>query len=115
MKDLVHGEQHTLVLSGELSRESVPVFEAAIVLLCAQGSTAMALDLGNLTLVDSAGLRSISLARKLCDSHECEFSLAPLSRAFNASSQRLRAPLIPAAERRAAHERRSLTPRVAMR
>jgi anti-anti-sigma factor len=94
VKDLVHGGVHTLVLTGELSRASVPILETAIALLCAQGTTAIALDLGNLTFVDSVGLRAIFLARKLCDRHECDFSLAPLSRAFNApASRRLDAPL----------------------
>ena len=89
VQDIDSDGLHTCLLTGRLDRASAPAFAATIVQLCEEGATGVALDLGNLKFVDSAGLDAISLARDLCESHGCDFSLTPLSRAFNVPSRDL--------------------------
>jgi anti-anti-sigma regulatory factor len=79
---------HTWLLAGRLNRATAPAFNATMALLCAQGVSGIALDLGRLRSVDSAGLRAISFARELCGSHGFELSLTPLSR-VNGPQRRL--------------------------
>ena len=71
--------RHTWLLTGRLSRATALAFESMVVLLCERGAAGLALDLRELTRVDSAGLRAISLARELCGQRGCEFSLISLS------------------------------------
>ena len=73
-------ERHTLILTGELDLASAPVLHRRISQLCRRGASAIALDLGNLTFLDSAGLRAVLLSREICERHGCEFSLIPLAR-----------------------------------
>lgn len=64
-----------LTLRGELDIASVPTLEAAVTRLCAEGRTAITLDLSRLVFIDSTGLAAIVLAGKLCEKNGFEFSL----------------------------------------
>lgn len=67
--------RHTLVLDGELDMASAPTLVDAIHRLCTPDSAEVALDLSGLTFMDSTGLRSVLLAKELCDRNGCGFSL----------------------------------------
>ncbi len=66
-----------LVLSGELDIRSIPTLEAAITHCYAGGATAITLDLSGLSFIDSAGLWTITAARRWCERQGYGFSLIP--------------------------------------
>jgi anti-sigma B factor antagonist len=68
---------HTLVLSGELDTRSVPILESAISRCCADGPTAIILDLSELTFIDSSGLWTILAAMRWCERQGRGFSIIP--------------------------------------
>lgn len=76
VQDVVNGNRHRLMLSGELDSASAGELEAVILRVCGEGN-AVVLDLSRLTTMDSSGLRLILLARSL--SRECgsDFSVIP--------------------------------------
>jgi anti-anti-sigma factor len=43
--------------------------------LCADGTKEITLDLSKLTFMGSTGLRTVLLAKELCEQHGCEFLL----------------------------------------
>src|SRR5205085_5400249 len=67
---------HMLTLLGELDHATAPELEAAIVRLCNDGAKEIVLDLRELSRIDSTGWRVIYTGEKLCDGHECDFSIA---------------------------------------
>jgi anti-anti-sigma factor len=69
--------QCTLVLSGEVDLVTAPQLEDAVLQVCAEGANALALDLSDLTFIDSRGLRSILETQKLCAKYKAEFVLTP--------------------------------------
>jgi anti-anti-sigma factor len=71
------GARHTLVLSGELDLASAPALEATIERTARGGTRAITLDLSGLTFIDSCGLRSILLAKQLCEARSYDFVLVP--------------------------------------
>jgi anti-anti-sigma factor len=73
--DVVSGEDHTLLLSGELDMAAEDELETAIV-SCANAAR-LTLDLSQLTLMDSTGLTLILLADELCKAHGIVFALVP--------------------------------------
>ncbi|MCW3029146.1 MAG: anti-sigma factor antagonist [Solirubrobacterales bacterium] len=75
VQDLVSGEDHTLVLSGELDVAEGDELEAAIV-SCANAAR-LTLDLSELTFMDSAGLTLVLLADGLCKARGIVFALVP--------------------------------------
>jgi anti-anti-sigma factor len=75
IEDLVSGDDHTLVLSGELDMAAEDELETAIV-SCANAAQ-LTLDLSQLTFMDSTGLTLVLLADDLCKAHEIEFALVP--------------------------------------
>jgi anti-anti-sigma factor len=77
VQDSVCGGRHTLVLSGELDIAPATALDTMIRRLCTEETTGIALDLRRLTLIDSAGLKAIMLAKDRCESHGYEFFLIP--------------------------------------
>ena len=73
---------HVIALSGELDVASAPGLRAQVVELCAGGARSIAIDLGELTFIDSAGLRAIMRAKSLCEEQSCDFSLVPGSKSI---------------------------------
>jgi anti-sigma B factor antagonist len=76
VQDVVNGNRHRLVLSGELDLATAPELEAVILRICGDGK-AVVLDLRGLTSMDSSGLRLMLLARSLCRECGSELSVIP--------------------------------------
>lgn len=76
VQDVVTGNCHRLVLSGELDLTTAPELEAVILRICGEGKTVV-LDLRGLSSMDSSGLRLMLLARSLCRECGSEFSVIP--------------------------------------
>jgi anti-anti-sigma factor len=68
------GRMHTLVLIGELDRSSAHTLEAAIERL-EGGTSAITLDLSNLTHIDSTGVAVIAFRSRLCQRRGYDFAL----------------------------------------
>jgi anti-anti-sigma factor len=66
-----------LVLTGELDSDSISTLEAAISGCCTNGQSSITLDLSELAFIDSAGLWTITIARKWAESHGHAFWLIP--------------------------------------
>jgi anti-sigma B factor antagonist len=76
VQDVVSGNRHRLVLSGELDLATAPELEAVLLRICGDGK-AVVLDLRGLTSMDSSGLRLMLLARSLCRECGSELSVIP--------------------------------------
>jgi anti-anti-sigma factor len=76
VQDVVNGNRHTLILTGELDLASAGDLEPVILRLCGDVS-ALVLDLTRLRFMDSNGLRLILLAGSLCRERGCEFAVIP--------------------------------------
>jgi anti-anti-sigma factor len=76
VQDVVNGNRHRLILSGELDLVTAPELEAVILQICGDGK-AVVLDLSRITSMDSCGLRLILLARSLCRECGSEFLVIP--------------------------------------
>jgi anti-anti-sigma factor len=76
VQDVVNGNRHRLMLSGELDLATAPELEAVILQICGDGK-AVVLDLSRITSMDPSGLRLILLARSLCRECGSEFSVIP--------------------------------------
>jgi anti-anti-sigma factor len=68
---------HTLVLTGELDHRSAHALEAEIERLCEQGVTGIALDLRELTYIDSIGVAVIVFRCGHCRRRGFDFTLIP--------------------------------------
>ena len=77
VQDAIVGARRTLVLSGELDLASAPGLEAIIDRSVRERPRAITLDLSGLTFIDSCGLRSILLAKQLCEARSYDFALVP--------------------------------------
>ena len=78
IQDVVSGYQQTLRLVGELDLCSAPMLDAAVRRICLGGTaTAMVLDLGAVTFMDSTGLRTMLGAKTLCGTYGIEFRVLP--------------------------------------
>jgi anti-anti-sigma factor len=77
VQEVLDGSGHTLILSGELDMVSSADLEAAISLLCNEGTSRLVLDLSALAFMDLMGLRMVLFAKELCEWHRCEFALLP--------------------------------------
>jgi anti-anti-sigma factor len=71
------GARRTLVLTGELDMACAPVLDATLRRICIEPTEAVTLDLSGLTFMDSTGLRTVLLAKELCEQHDCELMLTP--------------------------------------
>src|SRR3979411_1542610 len=76
-RDAVRQERRTVILRGELDIASAGRLEAVLLEVCADGTTAITLDLSGLTFMDSTGLRAVLLAKDLTDNRGCELSIIP--------------------------------------
>jgi anti-anti-sigma factor len=68
---------HTLVLTGELDHRSAHALEAEIERLCEEGVTGIALDLRELTYIDSIGVAVIVFRCGYCRRRGFDFTLVP--------------------------------------
>jgi anti-sigma B factor antagonist len=75
VQDVVSDGRHRLVLTGELDLGPAAELEAMLLRLCADGTKEITLDLSKLTFMGSTGLRTVLLAKELCEQHGCEFLL----------------------------------------
>ena len=71
--------RHTLVLSGELDIASAPMLEAAVAEVPDSGTSALMLDLSDVTFMDSSGLKAVLATYRRCQEHEREFAVAGAS------------------------------------
>jgi anti-anti-sigma factor len=69
--------RYTVAVSGELDILSASRLEAVLLKISGDSASAIRLDLSRLTFMDSTGLRTVLLAKELCDSHGLELSLVP--------------------------------------
>jgi len=76
----VEGELHTISVSGELDVASAQVLEESLAEACAAGAKELVLDLGGVEFMDSTGLNAILQGRRLCEAHQCSYSLTPAQR-----------------------------------
>ena len=79
VREVAGDGRHRLVLSGELDIASAPILESTIASLCANGTSAIVLDLSELTFMDSTGLRAVLSADKLCSGKGHAFTLTGAS------------------------------------
>jgi len=64
LSHVLEGSTGTLLLSGELDASSAPQVDEAVDQLIAGGAGELLIDLGEVTFIDSSGLRSLIRARK---------------------------------------------------
>jgi anti-anti-sigma factor len=69
----------TLILTGRLDLASAPTLEELMVELCVDGAQEVVLDIGELTYLDSTGLRTLYHGRVLCTGYGCGFRLLPVT------------------------------------
>jgi anti-anti-sigma factor len=72
-----HEDRQTLVLRGDLDISSAGQLEAVIREACSSGTPGLILDLGEVTYMDSSGLRVIIAAGRMCEELGNEFALVP--------------------------------------
>jgi anti-anti-sigma factor len=77
VEDLVWGGRRTLILIGELDHGSAPTLNETLIKRRGHGINKIALDLSELTFIDSTGLRWVLAAKELAESHGYEFLLIP--------------------------------------
>ncbi len=77
LQQVVGGNRHTLVMTGELDLASAPTLAAAVAHIRMDRSTQVVLDLRKLSFIDSTGIRAVLVTRELCAERGCEFSLVP--------------------------------------
>jgi anti-sigma B factor antagonist len=76
----VHGDCHTIFLSGEVDVSSSQMLEEAVVEACAAGARELVLDMGGIEFMDSTGLRAILRGKTLCEARDCDYRLTPAQR-----------------------------------
>lgn len=64
LRQALDGTTGTLLLSGELDASSAPQVDEAVDALIADGAAELLIDLGEVSFIDSSGLRSLIRARK---------------------------------------------------
>jgi anti-anti-sigma factor len=67
----------TLCLSGELDVASAASLERRVMKLCHGNALEIALDMGELSFIDSSGLNAILRLKAACEEHGCRFYLTP--------------------------------------
>jgi anti-sigma B factor antagonist len=67
--------EHTLVLAGELDLASRALFDNALRRVEQRQISALVLDLGDVTFMDSTGLHGVLTAKSLCARYGCELVL----------------------------------------
>ena len=77
VEELVWGGRRTLILTGELDAASAPMLNATLLKRRGLGTNKIALDLSNLTSIDSTGLRWVLSAKELSENDGYEFALIP--------------------------------------
>ena len=71
------GGSRTLVLTGEVDLLMAPALQEEIERLCAEQPSEIVLDLGNVTFMDSTGLRATISVYELCKAGGHRFSVIP--------------------------------------
>jgi anti-anti-sigma factor len=66
---------HTLVLTGQLTYDSVHALETEIERCCAEGVTGITLDLRRLEHIDPIGVAVVAFRARLCERRGYDFSL----------------------------------------
>jgi anti-anti-sigma factor len=68
---------HRLALRGELDLASAANLRDTVARLCAEGDQRLVLDIGELTFIDSTGLRAILTSRAECEQAGCTLAITP--------------------------------------
>ena len=102
----VRGDRQIVALGGELDIASAPMLEATVAEACAAGVAEVVLDMGSVEFIDSSGLNAIMRGKRLCEAHECVYTLTPAQRpaqgVFEAAGVVERLPFRPAEHERLA-------------
>jgi anti-sigma B factor antagonist len=77
IRDEAHGGRHTLVLAGQLDVTTSVALERVTAALCKSGASEIVLDLRQLDLLDSSGVRAVVAGQESCREQGCEFFLTP--------------------------------------
>jgi len=72
-------DAHVLRLTGELDLASAGELDTAIAELCTDGAQRILLEMGELSFMDSTGLRSLLVGKELCEVNGCELLIGELS------------------------------------
>jgi anti-anti-sigma factor len=81
IRDRARGAHRTFVLSGELDMAGGEELQSAVRQGCEEGTDDVALDLSELTFIDSTGLRAVVSVHDLCRERGVEVALIPGGRA----------------------------------
>ena len=76
----VEADRHTLFAAGEVDIATTPELVTTLVELLAQGARSIVLDMGDVTFIDSTGLRGIFLVRELCEARGCDLEFTRVQR-----------------------------------
>jgi anti-sigma B factor antagonist len=71
----VDGDQHTLLVGGELDLQTGPKLIDAVTSLLEEPVDHLTLDLGDLTFLDTSGLQYLRKVQRLCEEHGCRLVL----------------------------------------
>jgi anti-anti-sigma factor len=78
IEEIARGDSRTLQLSGELDLMSADLLESAMSRLASEeGGGLLVLDLGDVSFMDSTGLRAVLVGIALCVEHKRELELLP--------------------------------------
>lgn len=69
--------RYMLTVTGELDVVSASELESAVRRIFDRGGGDLRIDMSELTFMDSTGLRTVLLARELCERHGCNLSIVP--------------------------------------
>jgi anti-anti-sigma factor len=73
------GERATVSMSGELDLASAGRLDTTIAELCTDGVRRILLEMGELSFMDSTGLRSVLISAELCAVNGCELLIGSTS------------------------------------
>ena len=76
IQEIVSGDEHRLVLTGELDMTTAADLEAAIT-ACAENASGLTVDLSHVTFMDSTGIGVVLFAQRLCHETGAAFALVP--------------------------------------
>ncbi len=75
----VDGRAQRLWLKGELDLVSSGLLETRIAELCTDGASQIVLEMGELSFMDSTGLRALLVSQELCSVNACRLLVGALS------------------------------------
>jgi anti-anti-sigma factor len=96
IEEQVDGDNHTLLLTGELDIAGAEPLERTVSRLCREGAKEIVLDLRELAFLDSIGYRAILATKTLCEEYDCAFYMTrarePVQRLFDVTGMLRKLP-----------------------